>query len=53
MLVVWLAGHGAQGKIKPTPVDLGVATLGKNALNDFGVENLSEVLFDEIESLLV
>jgi len=35
-----------------TPVNLGVASLGQDGLNDLGVEELGEVLADESESLL-
>lgn len=40
------------GMKEPTPVDLGIATLGENLLDDFGVEKLGEVLADESDSLL-
>ncbi|KAI6755289.1 hypothetical protein HG531_004395 [Fusarium graminearum] len=46
-------GAGAQGRIEHTPVDLGAAALGEDALDDLGVENLGEVLLNEAESLLV
>ena len=35
-----------------TPVDARVASLGENALNQLGIEDLAEVLTYEIESCL-
>lgn len=37
---------------KFTPVDLGIATLIKNGLDDLRVQNLGEILLDEAKPLL-
>ena len=35
-----------------TPVDLGIPSLGKDLLDNLGVQDLSKILADESESLL-